>query len=54
MSWDIVILNLKEKIDNIDDVNDDVLEDIGTGADFRQILTQHFPLISCEFKSCSL
>jgi hypothetical protein len=42
MSWDVVIFNLNKKIDSVEDINEDVLVDIGSGADFKKMLNNYF------------
>lgn len=43
MSWDVVIFNLKKKISSIEEVNEDVLQPIGTVSDFCKMMIGRFP-----------
>ncbi len=54
MSWDIVILNLSRRIENIEEVDEDILVDIGTCEGFKGILLGLFPAIACGETSCRL
>lgn len=42
MSWDIMIFNLKRKVDSVDEIDESVLVDIGTKADFKKIMTDNY------------
>ncbi|MGB3526064.1 MAG: hypothetical protein WBB32_08880 [Flavobacteriales bacterium] len=40
MSWDVVVFNLKRKIASVDEIDESVLVDIGTYAEFETLLRQ--------------
>lgn len=42
MSWDVMIFNLKRKVDSVDEIDESVLVDIGTKADFKKIMTNNY------------
>jgi hypothetical protein len=42
MSWDVMIFNLKRKVDSVDEIDESVLVDIGTKADFKKIMTDNY------------
>lgn len=46
MSWDVVIFNLKCKVDKVEEINDSILVDIGTKANFKKIMTDNFQNIT--------
>jgi hypothetical protein len=43
MSWDVVIFNLKRKINSVEEVNEDVLQPIATVSDFCKMILLKFP-----------
>lgn len=42
MSWDVMIFNLKHKVDSVDEIDESVLVDIGTKTDFKKIMTDNY------------
>ena len=42
MSWDVMIFNLKRKVDSVDEIDESVLVNIGTKADFKKIMTDNY------------
>ncbi len=48
MSWDVVIFNLKRKVANLEEIDESVLVDIGTYADFEALLRRWFPMLANE------
>lgn len=48
MSWDIVLFNLSKQVQSVEEINDEVLVDIGTGVQFKQLITEYFPNIRWE------
>ena len=45
MSWDIVAFNLNKKVHHVEEIDETILVDIGTGDDFKQMMTDSFPTI---------
>lgn len=61
MSWDVVVFNLKRKVDTVEEIDESVLVDIGTYADFEAILKRRFPMLTnkegwlrADLDTCSL
>ena len=54
MSWDVVIFNLSRKIDKAEDIDENVLVNIGTGADFKNIIVKEFPYATFEDNWCKI
>ena len=48
MSWDVVVFNLKRKVESVEDIDESVLVEIGTYADFEAILKRRFPTLANE------
>lgn len=46
MSWDVVVFNLKRKVASVDEVDESVLVNIGTYAEFETLLRQRYPELS--------
>jgi hypothetical protein len=53
MSWDVLVFNSICKIDAIDEI-EEVLTDIGTWQEFRQMLQQQFPEASFDGNWCQI
>ncbi len=48
MSWDVMIFNLKRKVDSVDEIDVSVLVNIGTKTDFKKIMTDNYPDITWD------
>src|SRR5687768_2405115 len=48
MSWDIVIFNLSRKVTDVEEIDETILVDIGTGHDFKRIVKSNFPNLMCD------
>jgi len=48
MSWDVVVFNLKRRVSSVDEIDDGVLVEIGTYANFEAILKRRFPMLANE------
>ena len=42
MSWDVMIFNLKRKVDSVDEIDESVLVNIGTKINFKKIMTDNY------------
>jgi|SRR5688572_8695342 len=42
MSWDVIIFNLNRKVDNVEEIDETVLVDIGTTTDFKKIIEENY------------
>lgn len=61
MSWDVVVFNLKHKVSSVEEIDERVLVDIGTYAEFEAILRERFPTLTntdgwirIDLEGCSL
>jgi hypothetical protein len=45
MSWDAVIFNLKRKVVSVEEIDESILVDIGSYADFEALLKRRFPML---------
>lgn len=61
MSWDVVVFNLKRKVANVEEIDESVLLEIGTYANFEATLKRRFPALAnhkgwlkADFGNCSL
>ena len=43
MSWDVVVFNLKRKVASVEEIDESVLVDIGTYANFEDLLKRRYP-----------
>jgi hypothetical protein len=43
MSWDVVVFNLKRKVANVEEIDENILIDMGTGASFEGLLRKRYP-----------
>jgi len=43
MSWDVMIFNLNRRVDNVDEIDESVLVDLGTKSDFKKIMDDNYP-----------
>lgn len=43
MSWDVVVFKLKRKVDSVDEINKNILLDIGTRSNFKEMIQNTFP-----------
>jgi hypothetical protein len=43
MSWDVIVFNLKRKVDNVEEIDETVLIDIGTKDHFRKLIDANYP-----------
>jgi hypothetical protein len=43
MSWDIVLFNLAKNVKSVEEINDELLLDFGSGHSFKQLVTECFP-----------
>ncbi|MCO5273857.1 MAG: hypothetical protein M9900_02930 [Flavobacteriales bacterium] len=48
MSWDVVVFNLKRKVASVEEIDESVLAEIGTYADFEAMLKRRFPMLTNE------
>lgn len=42
MSWDVIVFNLSRKVDNVEEIDETVLVDIGTKKDFKKIIEKNY------------
>jgi hypothetical protein len=52
MSWDIFIFRATRLINNIDEIEEELLVDIGTWEDFKQLLLNQFPQATFDDNWC--
>jgi hypothetical protein len=45
MRRDIAVFNLKRKVESVEEINETLLVNIGTWAEFKSLMTSHFPAI---------
>lgn len=48
MSWDVVVFNFKRKVARVEEIDESVLAEIGTYADFEAMLKRRFPMLTNE------
>jgi hypothetical protein len=48
MSWDFVVFNLKRKVASVEEIDESILVDIGTYADFESLLKRRFLMLLNE------
>ncbi|MDO7884095.1 hypothetical protein [Hymenobacter cheonanensis] len=54
MSWDVFVFKANRVISDISDIEEELLVDIGTWQEFRQLLTAQFPEASFDDNWCTI
>lgn len=54
MSWDVVIFNLSKQVQTVEEINDEILVDIGTWSQFKKMLKDYFPAMVFEKDWCKI
>jgi hypothetical protein len=54
MSWDIFIFNATRPINDIEEIEEELLVDIGTWQDFKQLLVNQFPQAVFDGDWCTI